>query len=274
MSEIRLLAPADAGDLMVLSRQAGWNQTEADWRRLIELEPEGCFGIEAGGRVAASTTVTCYGGDLAWLGMVLTHTAHRGRGYAGRLLEHALDYLRRREAAWIKLDATDMGRPIYARMGFADECAVERWKRPAGVKAQGTGVVSRFVMDEGLDVEAFGARRRPLLESLAAVEGASIPGDGFALARPGAVAAYFGPCVAQGAECARDLLEWFLGAHGDQDAFWDLLPGNAEAARLAREYGFAPVRRLTRMAMRGAAPARPLGHKDAWVYAIAGFEYG
>ena len=94
------------------------------------------------------------------------------------------------------------------------------------------------------------------------------------MARPGTRAAYFGPCVSRSPEAARKLLGWFLATHPHQAVFWDLLPGNAEALRLARALGFQPVRRLARMVRRGAGQAGPLVRDDSQVFAIAGFEYG
>jgi len=276
MSEPRLLVRADVPDLLELSRPAGWNQTAEDWLRLLELSPLGSFGIVAGGRVVASTTAICYEKDLAWIGMVLTDPAHRGNGYASRLMQHALHWLNQSGIAWIKLDATDMGQPIYSKLGFENECELERWKRPAASLPSRMSPVlpGKFEFDLQLDLEAFGARRRLLIESLAREEAASIPGSGYAMGRPGTVATYFGPCVARTVDTARGLLEWFLSRHSHEDIFWDLFPGNASAASLAREYGFTPVRHLVRMAMRGAPVSAPLTHETASVYAIAAFEYG
>ena len=44
--EIRRLGSADLAGAVELSRLAGWNQTEADWGRLLALEPDACFCIE------------------------------------------------------------------------------------------------------------------------------------------------------------------------------------------------------------------------------------
>jgi predicted GNAT family acetyltransferase len=60
--------------------RAGWNQTPEDWRRLIELEPFGCFGFVADERLVATTTLLTYHSDMAWIGMVLTHSDYRRRG--------------------------------------------------------------------------------------------------------------------------------------------------------------------------------------------------
>ena len=64
---IRLLEVRDLAGAMRLKESAGWNQTAADWRRLLELAPEGCFAVELDGVIAATATVVTYGQDLAWM---------------------------------------------------------------------------------------------------------------------------------------------------------------------------------------------------------------
>jgi len=275
MSEIRLLCQDDIPSLMRLNRAAGWNQTERDWARLMRLQPDGCFGLEAGGQVVATTTAYCYGRRLAWIGMVLTDPECRGRGCARRLMEHALAWLEGRGLAWIKLDATDMGRPLYLKLGFEDEAPVERWGlNPGGVAQASRPVSSTGALPFDLDRRAFGADRAALLEDLARGEQAVLSESACAMGRPGANAAFFGPCVSRSAEDARTLLQWFLGAHPGEPVYWDILPENREAVRLAEEFGFVRRRRLVRQVRRGAADAAPLVRADEYVFAIAGFEYG
>ena len=274
MSEVRLLTAADIPAGMRLKEAAGWNQTEADWRRVLALEPEGCFAIECDGEVRATTTAVCFGQELAWVGMVLTDVQYRGRGFARRLMEHALAYLRRRRVAWIKLDATDMGRPLYERLGFREEGAIERWIRRPGGAVPHSDAASQFGFTPALDRQAFGADRSRLIQVLASVESVSIADKGFAMGRPGARAAYFGPCVARSAGAARELLAWFLKKHPEESIYWDILPANGNAVTLAREFGFEPVRRLARMAVAGVENPSGLHNDDTLVYAAAGFEFG
>ena len=73
---------------------AGWNQTMTDWRRFMALEPKGCFIAEWNGEPAGTATTTCYGKDLAWIGMVLVHPDFRRRGLGNALLDHCITYLR------------------------------------------------------------------------------------------------------------------------------------------------------------------------------------
>ncbi len=109
-SRIRILEPSDVPQAHALSQAVGWNQTPADWRLVIEMNPSGCFAVECGGTVVATTTTIRYGTDLAWIGMVLTHPEFRGRGYARALMERGLDHLD--DVQTVKLDATEMGAPI------------------------------------------------------------------------------------------------------------------------------------------------------------------
>ena len=275
MSGVRLLQSCDIAAAMELSREAGWNQTESDWRRILDLEPEGCFALDREGVLAGTTTAVCYGKEMAWIGMVLTRSEFRRRGFARQLMERALAFSRERGVTIVRLDATPMGRPLYASLGFEEECPIERWRRSGdNVDSRDGPAVTAYQPMPGLDREAFGCDRSRLLESLAQIEAASIPGLGYAMGRPGARAAYFGPCVAGTPETARMLLEWFLERHRGESICWDLLPENHAAVALATEFGFVRDRSLIRMIRRERPHAASSGVNSALTYAIAGFEYG
>ena len=111
------------GDLPLglrLSAQAGWNQTEADWRRFLWLEPEGCFVAEWAGEPVATTAAFVFG-SVGWIAMVLVDEAFRHRGIATQLVERALKYLDGRGVQTVRLDATPLGQPVYQRLGFLAE---------------------------------------------------------------------------------------------------------------------------------------------------------
>ena len=271
--EIRLLQGSDVESAMRLSEAAGWNQTRGDWERLLELAPPGCFGIDVDGTLAATTTAVCYGRRLAWIGMVLTLPEFRGRGLARRLMRHALDFLDRTAVEWVKLDATDMGRPLYAKLGFKDDGRIERWHRPAGPAPPYQGERTR-ANNFSLDVEGVGTDRSGLLAALEPSGSLRLDGDGFAMARPGRLAAYFGPCEARHREAIRPAVDWFLDRHAKTDAFWDLFPANEAAVQEAMAAGFSSKRVLTRMVKRLRSDAVPLVENRELIYAAAGFEFG
>jgi GNAT superfamily N-acetyltransferase len=261
---LRTLRADDLPELINLRAAAGWNQTEEDWLRCLRLEPDGCFGIEVDGRVVASATSVRYGSELAWIGMVLTLPEYRGRGLARRLMDRAIEHAGSRT---IRLDASEQGQPLYESMDFVPECRVERWRREAA-PARSAPAVSPLAYDPAVDRRVFGADRSSLLDDLRRYEGAAVAGA-YAFSRPGANAAFFGPCVASNAEAAETLFRWFVGRHAHEPAAVDLFP-NHEAAQIAGTLGFRPFRRLTRMVRRPAEVALP----DPRIYAIAGFEWG
>jgi GNAT superfamily N-acetyltransferase len=270
---VRRLEMADIPQALALSQAAGWNHMANDWRLALELEPDGCFAMTCDDTLVATATSICYGVGLAWIGMVLTHLEYRRRGFARVLLMNLLEYLDGRGLRTVKLDATELGAPLYRELGFVDECVIERWARPpqsaSSQSASRSAAIDDFALPTALDEEAFGADRGRLLRRLAAIESASLGSRGFAMGRPGANAAYFGPSVTRSRDAARELVEWFLARHPNESVFWDILPENSTVADLATELGFGAARRLTRM-VRGYQ----IRQNTSLVCAGAGFEFG
>src|SRR5260370_7446499 len=111
--QVRLMIAGDRIAAAEVSCAAGWNQTPEDWQMLLDLAPTSCFGIEAEGRLVATTTLLCYQRTLAWIGMVLTHPDYRGRGFAHRLVRAALDRADSLEIETIQLYPTEHTRSLY-----------------------------------------------------------------------------------------------------------------------------------------------------------------
>src|SRR5271163_3494270 len=89
-SAVRTMKPSDVLSAMELSTFANWNQTPADWYRIMQLSAEGCRCIEDVGRIVATATLLPYGTHLAWIGMVLTRPEYRRQGLARWLMEDAI----------------------------------------------------------------------------------------------------------------------------------------------------------------------------------------
>ncbi len=278
---IRRMRSGDIASAMRLKAAANWNQTTHDWKRLLRLDPEGCFVDERGGSVVGSTTALRHGQDLAWIGMVLVLPAFRRMGVARGLVQHALGWLRDCGNLICGLDATTMGHPLYAQLGFADDSRIERWERVAGAvpsPGEQRGAekpVELSGMLEGIDRQACGYDRSHLLRDLcrdSTVDGTTSEA-GFAFARPGSSARFIGPCISTDKRRAAEMLRELLEGTENQPVIWDLLPANSSARGLASELGFRPVRQLTRMLLhetRVQPPHAQLGQ----IYATAGFEFG
>lgn len=278
--EIRLLGESDVTAAQRLRELAHWNQTENDWRRLIRLEPDGCFCATDNGEVVATTTTTTYGRELAWIGMVLVDPEYRRRGLATRLMDVALEYLNRQGSETIKLDATPAGRLVYESLGFREESLVERWEGLStqyknDVSKASNGMRSQLLE---LDRHEFGADRTTLLDQLiadACLKPGFVTDDdgrliGYGLARRGTVATYLGPILAERPSAAASLLDDILGQLSDQRIYVDLNTTFGSGRKLLNDRGFAKQRDLIRMSygkekQAGSSPA---------IFAIAGPEVG
>jgi ribosomal protein S18 acetylase RimI-like enzyme len=283
MIAIRLMTAADVPAALALCRQAGWNQTAADWQRFLLLEPDGCFLAEEAGTLIGTTTCTVFG-PVAWLAMVLVEPSHRGRGIGAALVQHALDYLERRSVKTVRLDATPLGRPLYERLGFVEQFQIARYGGSvadvaplsplAGRGAGGEGTGDLRAMAE-LDMSVTRTDRRRLLERLFAEEPSNLHCvwqdsalTGYLMSRPGALADHIGPCIAA-PEAGPLLLTDALRRSRERAVFVDIPVNNEPAKRLVESLGLKTLRHLTRMG-RGADVRERL----AWLWASSGPEKG
>ncbi len=267
---LRKLTVADVPAAMALSTEAGWNQTADDWRMLIELSPQGCLAMEVDGEIASTATLTCYGSRLAWVGMVLTRIKHRGQGYAMRLLKESLRVADELGIESVKLDATDLGQPLYEKLGFRAEQPVERWWRAGHENASKKSAPEPVAPNwQACDQDAFGVDRQALLEMLARRNPPLTIGNSYLLTRAGREISYLGPSVCDSPSVAQKLVERALQNPSPGGWFWDLMAANKAAVSLAQDLGFAPKRHLLRM-VRG----KDVRGNEGSVYALAGFELG
>ncbi len=257
---IRQLTAADLPTALGLSEQAGWNQLEADWRRMLELEPGGCLAAERDGRLVG-TTVCCTFGPVAWLAMVLVEESLRGQGIGRRLVEAGLDFADRAGAKTVRLDATPLGRPVYERAGFVPQFELIRWSgrpladelsRPGGLWIARSSAAA--VHDEllALDRRSTGTDRAKLLRHLFATAPPSVARSpdgrivGFLADRPGRLATQLGPCCGT-EDAALALLQDALRDLGGESVIVDVPTDSVEVPALLQQAGLSVQRQLLRM---------------------------
>ena len=276
-SNMRRLEFSDIPAAMRLTEAAGWNQTEADWRRLLKLEPDGCFAAIENDQLVGTTTTTRYGDELAWIGMVLVDPQYRRRGIATQLMETALAYLDGRVAA-VKLDATADGRPVYEKFGFETESLIERWRGTVTTRsvAREHKAINRDAL-LALDRPAFNADRSRLISYLiddshvapVLVEDESGSLIGYALARAGTRAVYIGPVVTTDATHVENLLDQSLDQLNGSNVYIDFNDECGVSSSILTGRGFVKERDLIRMS-RGSHSVKT----SPLVIAIAGPEVG
>lgn len=120
-----VLGHAYIADALLLSDEARWNQTAADWAVFIDHGE--VFGFRAGVRLVATAAILPYGG-FGWVSMVLVTADWRRRGLASRLMNRCIAALRARGCAAL-LDATPEGALVYGQLGFRGQCGMARWRR-------------------------------------------------------------------------------------------------------------------------------------------------
>jgi GNAT superfamily N-acetyltransferase len=280
------LGPGQLAGCLELSRSANWNQNAADWQLMLAMGRG--WGITApDGTLVASTLVLPYGGEFAWISMVLVLPEHRRHGHATRLLRAALAELQARGLQPV-LDATPAGRAVYQQEGFADTWGFARYAAGESSRAaprKDPGILVRPLADEDwqavlqLDRPAFGASRDQLLRALAArlPEAAMVAErdgviEGFLLGRDGRQARQLGPLVARSSGAARGLLAEAL-ARVTPPVYLDLVDREPGIAAWLESLGFRFQRPFTRMVHgAGAAPVAP--GEAALVFCPAGPELG
>jgi predicted N-acetyltransferase YhbS len=279
--KLGLLSEADASAALALSTAEGWNQTEADWTRVIRLEPTGCFAARQGHRLIGTVTTTVYGGETAWIGMMVVQPDFRRQGIGAALMRLALDHVHCLGVARVKLDATPAGQPLYESLGFTAEAELQRWQgvAPSGAnpnppRSNRESHLPLFALDQA----AFGADRSNLLEQLIA-EGLGEPlvmqsdqgfPEGYALARQGRTATYVGPVVATTVSAVGRLLDGMLARFAAEDVCLDLHRSGLLEPEVLAARGLSKRRSLTRMRFgpRGDAAKAPS------ICASAGPEFG
>jgi len=271
------LGPQDLAGCLELSQRAHWNQNAADWQWMLGFGRS--YGLSlADGTLAASTIALPYGERFAWISMVLVLPEHRRKGYATRLLRHALADLRA-EARAAVLDATPDGREVYRQEGFTESWGFRRYAL-ASVHRPDPGAAGIAVREirptdwpriAQLDRQAFGADRTQLLRTLAGrLSSAALACErGFLLGRDGREANQLGPLVAQDPGSARALLATAL-ERVPPPIYLDVVDREPALGNWLEETGFTFQRPFTRM-VRGADRAPG---DEALVFCPAGAELG
>jgi len=259
-----------------LSTQAGWNQTGEDWLRLATLRENAVMVYTDADEVRASYSLVDYGSKVAWIGMILVDQAYRGNGLGKRAFQEAVKAAQGYEI--IGLDATDLGEPIYTKLGFEVIGSITRWQ---GQISSDRGMPVCTEIRRGLhpgvlalDAECTRVDRSKLLFILAS-EGAEFTSHihkgetiAYAVLRKGRVTSHLGPLVSTSQESIKLLLWDLAKSHHGKSLLCDVL--NSDLHETLTSMGLSPLRHLKRMTSPRSEDC--LNDKKLWF--AAGFELG
>ena len=260
---MRVMTEADIPFGMKLKTITKWNQLPADWKRFIDLEPQGCFiAVDESGEDVGTVSTTTYGTKLAWIGMVLVPPEKRRMGIGTALLKASMQYCVDKKIEVVGLDATPMGNKLYLTLGFGCDFALERRQGigPVGQTflSASKGVTKMESADlsalAAFDAPIFGVPRPNVLSLLykdypelcwVARKGEKI--TGYVMMRPGFNAHQIGPWIAEDAATAEELFKTALNAAPGKPIFFDIVAPNESAMALAKNYSFELQRPFVRM---------------------------
>jgi GNAT superfamily N-acetyltransferase len=278
---VRRLGSDDLRRCVALSVDREWSPEEAKWSLLLAASE--VFGVDApdGRGLAGAVVLTRWAADYAAVGMMLVAARYERRGLGRALLEHLLRVAG--DDATVTLFATDLGRPLYEKLGFKpvrrSVSFIGRFlPAPDNSKkreAPGLAGSVRFATEAdlpgilALDRAAFGADRGRFLtrlpafaDQVAVFEADDAAGQGIAgtgIAGYGAAwrndpdSTVIGPLVAPDGAAARRLVA-ALAAGASTPVRLDLDPDRPELPGWAHAHGLEPYGRTVVMAHGDLAP--------------------
>ena len=257
------LSHSDIPVFMDLAAAEGWISSEWELGLLMESFPEGCFAFRVIDQTVAFITSVKYD-KSGWIGNLVVKKAMRGKGIGSVLMRKALEVMLRAGVETVWLTASDAGKPIYERVGFAEIGKIIRWKgRGEGGRIRNKREIT---VEEAiaLDSLAWGERRCSLIRGICA--GGDVFGaeGGFLVLQGHGALKQIGPWVCTEHNDAPLLLEAAL-AHAEEsrEILLDVPEGNFAACALLASKGFTGTGRTSLM----FCGVKPLYSQDR-IYAL------
>jgi predicted N-acetyltransferase YhbS len=281
--KIRPMITNDLNQAISLSNSEGWNQTEKDWKLLLENPLNTCLVAEHNNTVIGTATALNHSNKVAWIGMVLVDKRYRGRGVGKMLLTNIIGALKNVDS--IKLDATPAGLPLYQKLGFIGEYKIYRMINPSlqKLKKQAFDYEPINIDRESfsdvlkLDKRIFGAARTYLLQTLlrnypekAYLIKRNKKLDGYMFGRDGIRFNYVGPVFAFSLDSARILISKTLESLNNQPVALDILQDKEGLIKWLEMLGFVKQRHFIRMNLKSSSYCGLIKYQ----YLISGPEFG
>lgn len=274
---LREAATDDMPAIAAMRKSVGW--TVHEWALLAVIgQPHArcVVAADADGALAGVGSGIAYG-RLGFVGNMVVADAYRRRGVGTAVLDDIAGWLARVGCTRLELNATDDGKHLYARHGFASRglSAVARVPRSTPLDGDPSARIRTAVPSDldalaAYDCPRFGGDRRSILAMLLTdpaclavlAERAGAP-VGFAVVRPDEPR--LGPVVADSPPVAASLLAWAFETVPNADEMrLNLPPDNRAGAARLRELGIPIEEWDGRMATGPDIPRR-----DDTVYQMA-----
>lgn len=262
---IRCLEDTDleaADEILKLAFRSSTSRLQ-DLQFYRQIQPDGWFVASQDEHVVGTVGATSYG-TFAHIGLMAVHPGAQRQGVGLALMQFILAELEQQEITEIWLDASEIGRPLYDKLGFIpyDETFVfqragnftvlERPPHLQSISVRGLDELVKW------DTDIFGADRRKVFQTLLDL----FPGRAFIQRdEEGKLVGYIfaqsnriGPWVMFQSRGAEELLQAALTLPYEETVSVIVPSLNREAIELLQRYGFERVRTNRHMA-RGSQKA-------------------
>ncbi|MGD0248529.1 MAG: GNAT family N-acetyltransferase [Candidatus Limnocylindrales bacterium] len=115
--QIRPMTPADVDAAVELARAQGFRDRHLFFEFVFRTPTAQPLVGTIDGRVIATGLATA-NGPVGWLGGIVVAAEHRRQGFGKAMTDELIRLLRAAGCETLSLEATDIGRPMYERMGF------------------------------------------------------------------------------------------------------------------------------------------------------------
>jgi predicted N-acetyltransferase YhbS len=260
VTEVRDAQDRETRSLGELLSRAGFGPTVGGLIAFPRDSPHGDVLVaERDGRAVGGVCCASFGAT-GWIGALGVVPEARRRGVGEALAHAACERLRERGAQTVLLFATDMGRPLYEKLGFDAEGTATAWRGTAGTAR--ADVTLRVAREDdrralgAIDRGTTGEDRAPVLDAL-------VPLSGLIAERAGEPAGFgvTSPWGAGVAICAADEtagVALLAAAAGGPGTTTMVVPdGNAAAAAVLGHWGFSPTAAGARMRLGVPVAWRP-----------------
>lgn len=255
----------EAGQFLALAAAEQWVTGQGELDFLLSSFPAGCFCVRDQTGNGAGFVTCLKHGRGGWIGNLIVRPDLRGQGIGEALFLRGVEALQAAGVETIWLTASEMGRQLYEKHGFATIDRIIRWAGEARGLADAAETCGRGAFDCSLDALCWGDRRDRLLEWAT--------GRGLSIAEPGAsailqsagAAIQLGPWAATDGNRAGRLFAVALSlASAGTTMICDTPLSNGTCQELLQKTGFSR-RGETRLMCCGAEPA----YRPEYLYALA-----
>jgi GNAT superfamily N-acetyltransferase len=204
-----------------------------------------------------------------WLAHIIVSEAHRGRGIGRQLTQHISDFLHQQDCESLLLIATEMGEPVYRKLGFAPVTEYQFYKGNQIQIDSVSGNIRNLLPSDlaqifELDEAITGEQRQHMLENFLS--------NGWIYRTDSKIRGFFLPEFSEGTIIASDdeagieLLKFKLSLRNSKAV---LPEENESGIQLLESHGFEKYNRAKRMALGEAIQWKP-----ELIFSRAGGFYG